>query len=307
MTNIRLIFQSKWMVAGVVCEILAFIAAVGNWFAGSGAVWQLLPNVALTLATLGAVMVAGRVAWDYHGRGLNERQRAEVTAIVNEILLASRLNTVQRGEVTQITGSSGLNQHQRETVSEILSGSNLNEMQKDAVAQTIAETGLSPKQVSDLPAKLMDMYLPRMLSAQQAAITASNYLMAHDYLIQNGHGRVAVLTNTSGGLVEVQCIDPPQEALNCERHHDYEDGDTDNALKIAAAHLDIRAGDTVIWLPPASNGFRYTNRVVHSTIMDGKRWVFSFEDCVPKRLDPVSGDYLLTRDPSGHYAWERKA
>ena len=54
MTNIGMIFRSRWMVAGVICEILAFIAAVGNWFAGSWFVWQLLPNVALTLATLGA-------------------------------------------------------------------------------------------------------------------------------------------------------------------------------------------------------------------------------------------------------------
>ena len=75
MTNIRMVFRSKLMVLGVACEFLALIAAAGNWFAGSWSVWQLLPNVALTLATLGAVLVAGRVAWDYHGRGLNERQK----------------------------------------------------------------------------------------------------------------------------------------------------------------------------------------------------------------------------------------
>ncbi len=296
MTNIRMIFRSKWMVAGVICEILAFIAAVGNWFAGSWWVWELLPNVALTLATLGAVMVAGRVAWDYHGRGLNGRQREEV----NDIVSSSSLNPTQREEVTQITESSGLNPRQREAVNEILLGSDLNKIQKDAVAQIIAESGLSPTQVDDLPAKLMDIYLWRMVSAQQAAIAA------YDYLIQEGHGRVAVLTNASGGLVEVQCIDPPQEALNCERQHDREDGDTDNFLKIAASHLQIFVGDTMIWWPPASNGVCYTNRAVHPTmVVDGRQWVFSLEDCVPKRLDPRSDDYVLTRDHSGRYAWVR--
>ena len=302
MTNIRLIFKSGWMVAGVACEILALIAAVGNWFAGSWWVWQLLPNVALTLATAGAVLVAGKVALDYHGRPLNGRQWEEV----NDTVSNSGLNTTQREEVEQITESSGLNPHQREAVNEILSGSDLNEIQRDAVAQIIAESGLSPRQISELPAKLMDIYLWRIISAQRAAVEASEYLMAYDGLIRNGHGRVAVLTNAGDGHVEVQCIDPPQEALNCKRHHDREDGDTDKPLRIAAAHLHPIAGDTVIWLPPASNGFRYTNRNVHPTMaVDGRRWVFSFEDCVPKRLDPVSGDYVLTRDHSGHYAWER--
>ena len=192
-------------------------------------------------------------------------------------------------------------------MNDILSGIDLNEVQRGAVAQIFAESGLSPTQVEDLPAKLMGIYLPRMVSAQQSAITARDYLMAHDYFIRNGHGRVAVLTNPSGSLVDVQRIDPPQEALNCERLHDREDGDTDNVLKIAAAHLQLLAGDTVIWLPPAGGRFRYTNGAVYpAMIADGRRWVFSFEDCVPKRLDPVAGDYVLTRDPSGRYAWVRQ-
>ena len=298
MTNIRMIFRSKLMVLGVACEILALIAAVGNWFAGSWSVWQLLPNVALTLATLGAVLVAGRVAWDYHGRGLNERQKEEV----NDTVSSSSLNMTQKEEVSQINESSGLNPHQQEVVNEILSGTNLNEVQKDAVAQIITESGLSPRQISDLPAKLMDIYLWRMVSAQQAAIAA------YDYLIQEGHGRVAVLTESGGGLIEVQRIDRPKDALTCERRHDRENGDnTYTALQIAAAHLRSFAGDTVVWWLPGNRGLRYANGNTEPPIaIDGMSWVFSTEDCVPKRLDPVSGDYVFTCDPSGRYAWVRK-
>lgn len=295
MTVIRMIWRSKIMTLGVACEILACIAAVLNWFFGTWPAW--VPNATLTLATLGAFIVACRVAWDYHGRGLNERQREEV----NETLSSSSLNTTQREEVAQITESSALNPRQRGVVNEILSGSDLNEIQKGAVAQIIAESGLSPKQVSDLPAKLMDMDLWRMVSAQESAVTAFNYLR------QRPHGRVAILTNASNGLVEVQCIDPPQKALNCERQHGREDGNASNALEIAASHLLWFVDDTVMWLPPAGgNGIRYANGNVHPTMdVDGRRWVFSFEDCVPKRLDPVAGDYVLTRGPSGHYAWVR--
>ena len=297
MTNIRMIFRSRWMVAGVICEILAFIAAVGNWFAGSWLVWQLLPNVALTLATIGAVMVAGRVAWDYHGRGLNERQREDV----NDTVSSSSLNTTQKEEVAQITESSQLNPHQREAVNEMLLGSDLSKTQRDAVAQIFAESGLSPNQVSDLPAKLMNMSLWRMVSAQQASITAL------DRLRKEGHGRVAVLTNARGGFSEVQCIDPPADALSCKRQHEREHGDTNNALTIAESHLHLFADDTVIWLPPAGNGIKYSNGAVHPNMaVDGRQWVFSFEDCIPKRLDPVAGDYVLTRDHSGHHAWVRK-
>ena len=294
MTNMRMIFRSKLMALGVAFEILALMAVAWNWYDNS--LW--LPNAALTLATLGAVIVAGRVAWDYHGRGLNGRQREEV----NDIVSSSSLNPTQKEEVTQITESSGLNPRQREAVNEILLGSDLNKIQKDAVAQIFAESGLSATQVDDLPDKLMNMSLWRMVSAQQASVTALNYLR------QKRHGRVAVLTNDDVGLVEVQCIDPPGDALSCERQHEREDGDTDNSLTIAASHLQRFAGDTVMWLPPAGNGINYTNGAVHSTMaVDGRRWVFSFEDCVPKRLDPVAGEYVLTRDHSGSYAWVRKS
>ena len=297
MTNIRMIFRSKWMVAGVVCEILAFVAAVGNWFAGSWSVWQLLPNVALTLATLGAVMVAGRVAWDYHGRGLNEKQRGDV----NDTVSNSSLNTTQREEVTQITESSGLNPHQQGEVNKILLGSDLNEIQKDAVVQMIVKSGLSPRQICELPAKLMDMYLWRMVSAQQSAFAA------RDYLVQAVHGRVAVLTNGRGGIVQVQFIEPPQVVRNCKREHDRDDGGSSTPFEIASAHLAPFANDTVIWRPPGNGGMRYVNGNTEPPIaIDGKQWVFSTDDCVPKRLDPRDDHYVLTRDHSGRYAWERK-
>ena len=296
MTNIKMIFRSKWMLAGVICEFLAFIAAAGNLLAGSWWLGQLLPNVALILATLGAAMVAGRVAWDYHGRGLNARQQEDV----HDILASAGLNTTQREEVAQITESSGLNPRQREAVNEILSGSGLNEIQKGAVAQIVTESGLSPRQRHDLFDNLMGMDLWRMVSAQQAAA------IALDYLYQGGHGRVAILTEAGGKLVDVQCIDPPNDALICKRQHDSDGGNWVNILQIAKDHLKPSAADTVIWRPsPSSRRIRYVDGNTEPPIdIDGKQWVFSTEDCVPKRLDPRSGDYVLTRDKSGEYTWE---
>ena len=294
MTNIRMIFRSKLMVLGIACEILALMAVGWNWYDGS--LW--LPNAALTLATLGAVIVASRVAWDYHGRGLNGRQQREV----NNVVSSSGLNPTQKEGVTQITEASGLNTRQREAVNVILLGSGLNETQRNTVGQIFAESRLSPSQVDDLPAKLMDLYLCRIVSAQQASVTALNYLR------QEGHGRVAVLTNASAGLVEVQCVDPPRDALGCERQHNREDGATKSALTVAASHLQMFADDTVMWLPPAGSGINYSNGAVHTNMaVDGRQWVFSFEDCVPKRLDLVTGDYVLTREHSGRYTWARKS
>ena len=105
MTNIRMIFRSKWMLAGVLCEILAFIAAVGNWFAGSCHSVAVAAKRRSDAGNIGSgPMVAGRVAWDYHGRGLNGRQQEEV----NDTVSSSGLTQTQREEVEQITESSGL-------------------------------------------------------------------------------------------------------------------------------------------------------------------------------------------------------
>ena len=77
-TAARMIWRSKIMTLGVACEILAVIAAILNWVNNF---WW-LPNAALTLATLGAVAVATKIAWDYHGRGLNAQQRDDVDGIL---------------------------------------------------------------------------------------------------------------------------------------------------------------------------------------------------------------------------------
>lgn len=92
-------------------------------------------------------MVAGKVALNYHGRGLNGRQR--------------------------------------EAVSEKVSSSSLNTTQKEEVTRAVNASGLSPRQVSELCAKLLDIPLWRMVSAQRAAITARDFLMPRDYGIRD--------------------------------------------------------------------------------------------------------------------------
>ena len=76
-TAISMILRSPIMTVGVACEIIAFSAAAWNWVDS----YQWLPNAALTLATVGAVIVAIRVAWDYHGRELNaNKHKKSVTS-----------------------------------------------------------------------------------------------------------------------------------------------------------------------------------------------------------------------------------
>ena len=101
----RLIWQSKIMTLGVACELLAVIAAVVNWVTN---LWW-LPNAALTLATLGAVAVATKIAWDYHGRGLNAQQRQDMDGILTE----ASLNETQRNEIAESIQSNGLTQQQK--------------------------------------------------------------------------------------------------------------------------------------------------------------------------------------------------
>ena len=105
-TAARMIWQSKIMTSGVVCEALAVIAAILTWVNNS---WW-LPNAALTLATLGTVAVAGRIAWDYHGRGLNAQQRDDVDGILTD----TNLNQTQRTEIERLIQSSGLTKHQKD-------------------------------------------------------------------------------------------------------------------------------------------------------------------------------------------------
>ena len=134
MTAIRMIRQSKFMMLGVACEIFALIAATWNWVDS----YRWLPNFALTLATIGAVIVASRVAWDYHGRGLNEKQREELK--------------------------------------DILTNSSLNKTQMDEFAEAILSSGLTPRQKSDLPTALQEIDLVSTVFAQKALADAINHL-----------------------------------------------------------------------------------------------------------------------------------
>ena len=133
-TAIRMILRSPIMTVGVFCEIIAFSAAAWNWVDS----YRWLPNAALTLATVGAVIVASRVAWDYHGRGLNAKQREELK--------------------------------------DILTNSSLNETQMDEIAEAILSSGLTPRQKSDLPTALQEIDLVSTVFAQKALADAINHL-----------------------------------------------------------------------------------------------------------------------------------
>ena len=133
-TAARMIWRSKVMALGVACEILALIAVAWNWYESP----QWLPNAALTLATVGAVIVASRVAWDYHGRGLNAKQGEEIQNILTEV---------------------GLNAPQLEAIGEIIESSGLNTRQKE-----------------DLKAALQDADIVRTVAAQRAIADAIDQL-----------------------------------------------------------------------------------------------------------------------------------
>ena len=116
-TAVRMIWRSKIMTLGVACEILALIAVAWNWYDSP----QWLPNAALTLATIGAVIVASRVAWDYHGRGLNAKQAEEVQDILKKV----GLNAPQLAAIGEAIESSGLNKHQKEGLKATLKDTDL--------------------------------------------------------------------------------------------------------------------------------------------------------------------------------------
>ena len=90
-TTISMILRSPIMTVGVACEIIALFGATWNWVNS----YPWLPNAALTLATIGAVIVACRIAWDYHGRGLNAKQGEES----KDILTSSALTTRQKSDL----------------------------------------------------------------------------------------------------------------------------------------------------------------------------------------------------------------
>ena len=138
-TGTRLIWQSKIMTLGIVCEILAVIAAILNWV---NDLWW-LPNATLTLATLGAVAVATKTAWDYHGRGLNAQQRDDVD--------------------------------------DILTNASLNEPQKNQVTETIESSGLTARQKRDLQTVLYETDVANVVAARKAVAAARDYLESSDH------------------------------------------------------------------------------------------------------------------------------
>ena len=138
-TAIIMIWRSPIMTVGVTCEIIAFSAAAWNWVDS----YQWLPNAALTLATVGAVIVAIRVAWDYHGRGLNAKQTQEV--------------------------------------SDILTNVGLNEAQSEEMAEAIKSSGLTSHQKSDMVTALQEMNIASIVLAQKAVIDAMNQLRNSDH------------------------------------------------------------------------------------------------------------------------------
>ena len=142
MTAIRMIWWSKLMTLGVACEIFALIGVTWNWVDS----YPWLPNVALTLATVGAVVVACRVAWDYHGRGLNAKQTQEVNDILTSV--------------------------------------GLNETQSEAMAETIKSSGLTQQQKSDLITELPGIDLVSTVVAQKAVFSAMHQLgiAVHGYV-----------------------------------------------------------------------------------------------------------------------------
>ena len=141
-TAISMILRSPIMTVGVACEIIALSAAAWNWVDS----YQWLPNAALTLATVGAVIVASRVAWDYHGRGLNAKQTQEVN--------------------------------------DILASVGLNDTQSEAMAETIKSSGLTQQQKSDLITELRGIDLVSTVVAQKAVATAMDQLAkaVHGYV-----------------------------------------------------------------------------------------------------------------------------
>ena len=255
-TAISMILRSGWMTVGVACEIIALIGATWNWVDS----YQWLPNAALTLATIGAVIVAIRVAWDYQGRGLNAKQK--------------------------------------EGAKDILTNGSLNQTQMDAITEAIKSSGLTPRQKSDLPTALQEIDLVKTVFAQKAVADAINYLNNSE------HGHVAVIRVTGFGQLDVQCVAPPPARGECQRQHAYEQDPDINSLELTKSIFNPFCEPAVLWRHPGSRALRNTNHNDPASFT--RDLVFSFEDCVPKWLVPIVGDYVLTRDATGGSKWEQK-
>ena len=254
----RLILRSRVMATGVMCEILAFGAATLNWYNVSNFWW--LPNATLMLATVGAVIVASKVAWDYHGRGLNAKQG--------------------------------------EDVGTILSTASLNETQANEVTEAVTSSGLTTRQKSDLPTALQGIELAGAVFAQKAISDAAYQLQSSD------HGYVAVINVNTRCQIEVQYVAPPTGPDKCQRQHEFEPESNLDLLGVASSLQRPFHHPAYLWKHPVTRELRHTNPNDPASFT--KELVFSLEDCVPKWRVPTVGDYVLTRDPSGRYAWVRQ-
>ena len=211
----RLIWQSKIMTLGVACELLAVIAAVVNWVTN---LWW-LPNAALTLATLGAVAVATKIAWDYHGRGLNVQQRDDVNGI--------------------------------------LANTSLNETQRDDIERLIQSSGLTPQQKLDLPAEIGKLDIAILVEAQKALLAALDYLRGPDNRGPD-HGHLVVIYRT-GVRLDVRYVEPPRASSPCQRQHPHGQSDDFNFVEVTNSLFQPFTNPTVLWKHPGNREICHTN------------------------------------------------
>ena len=278
----RLIGKSKVMLLGMACEILALAAVVWNW---SGITeWSWLPNATLTVATAGAFIVAWRIAWDYHGRGLNEEQSRDVRYIL---------------------ANANLSERQREDVQGILANASLNATQMDEVAEAIKSSGLTERQKSELEAAIKDVHIYETVLAQKAMAEALSYVWERGPNLDYRHGHVVVIERTGTYQLEVQLVESPLPQGICERQHEDELTPDINTLEIAKSLFQPFGTPVVLWMHPGNGKLCSTH--FHNRMALGRVLVFNLYNCVPERRAPAPGDDVLTRDESGKWMWEKRS
>ncbi len=276
MNALTMIWQSKIMTLGVVCEILAVIAAALSAPIIQTPGW--LPYAALLMATIGAAIVAGKVAWDYHGRGLN---------------------ATQRNDVQDILAGASLSERQKEDVQSILASTSLNATQMEKVAEAIQSSGLTERQKSELAAALMATNAVTIVFAQKAVADAINYLR------ESGHGYVVVIHATGFSQWDVQCVAPPWAEIGCSRQHVQGQDGGFNFFHIAQSLIQSYVTTTYLWTQPGSPQWHYTNNYDPNSFTN--QLVFNLYDCVPEWRVPATGDYVLTPTAPNHSAWVQKS
>ena len=211
-----LIWQSKIMTLGIVCEIVAVAAVVLNLFTDLS--W--LPNAALALATFGAAIVATKVAWDYHGRGLNTQQRDDVGGI--------------------------------------LANASLNETQKGETAEAIESSGLTTSQRADLPRALRETEILQIVEAQRAVYYAIAHLRSQGQ--GHGRVVVIHRPSFTHLTIWYLDPPPPRLACQRQHPHEPQQPGTGlNLVDVAESLFNPFANTAVLWLHPASGYFCHTN------------------------------------------------